>query len=299
MRMCMNWAAITFDWNQTRAFLATAEEGSLSAAARVLGLTQPTLGRQVTALEEALGVALFERVGRGLVLTHTGRAVLEEVRAMGEAAARVALVAAGRSEDVAGKVSVSVSDVIAAYVMPGLMLELGARAPEIVIDLVVTNSLSDLMRREADIAIRHVRPEEPELISRALRAGQVGLWAAPEFLRRHGRPGRLQDLAGLPFVGMSDAAGMVGYLTSWGVPSRVEDICLTSDSMVAAWEMVRRGLGIGVMSDEIALSTGGVERVLPDFSPMSVEVWLTTHRELRTSRRIRVVFDFLAEALAR
>ncbi len=295
----MNRAAITFDWNQVRAFLATAQEGSLSGAARVLHSTQPTVGRQVTALEISLGVALFERVGRGLVLTPSGAAVLEEVRAMGEAAARVSLVAAGRTVDVAGTVSVSVSDVFAAFVMPDILIAFSARVPEIAIDLVVTNTLSDLMRREADIAIRHIRPEEPDLIARHLKAGRAALWAAPEFLRRHGRPETVADLAGLPFVGMSDPATMVGYLTQWGLPVTEADIRVHSDNMVAAWEMVRAGLGIGVMSDEIALRTGGAERVLPDFTPMDVDIWLTCHRELKTSRRIRVVFDFLAEALTR
>jgi len=295
----MNRAAITFDWNQVRAFLATAQEGSLSGAARVLHSTQPTVGRQVTALEISLGVALFERVGRGLVLTPSGAAVLEEVRAMGEAAARVSLVAAGRTVDVAGAVSVSVSDVFAAFVMPDILIAFSARVPEIAIDLVVTNTLSDLMRREADIAIRHIRPEEPDLIARHLKAGRAALWAAPEFLRRHGRPETVADLAGLPFVGMSDPATMVGYLTQWGLPVTEADIRVHSDNMVAAWEMVRAGLGIGVMSDEIALRTGGAERVLPDFTPMDVDIWLTCHRELKTSRRIRVVFDFLAEALTR
>lgn len=295
----MNWSAIRFDWNQIRAFLATAEEGSLSGAARVLKTTQPTVGRQVTALEASLGVALFERAGRSLVLTPSGAVVLEEVRAMGEAAARVSLVAAGRTEDVAGKVSVSVSDMMAAFVMPEILIELSAREPEIVVDLVVTNALSDLMRREADIAIRHVRPEEPDLIARKLRGGRAALWAAPEFLRRHGRPQRIEDLAGLPFVGLSDPATMVGYLKAWGLPVTEDNIRVHSDSMVAAWEMVRSGLGIGLMSDDIAARTGGVERVLPEFSPMEVEIWLTTHRELRTSRRIRVVYDFLAEALMR
>jgi len=295
----MNRAAITFDWNQVRAFLATAQEGSLSGAARVLHSTQPTVGRQVTALEISLGVALFERVGRGLVLTPSGAAVLEEVRAMGEAAARVSLVAAGRTVDVAGTVSVSVSDVFAAFVMPDILIAFSARVPEIAIDLVVTNTLSDLMRREADIAIRHIRPEEPDLIARHLKAGRAALWAAPEFLRRHGRPETVADLAGLPFVGMSDPATMVGYLTQWGLPVTEADIRVHSDNMVAAWEMVRAGLGIGVMPDEIALRTGGAERVLPDFTPMDVDIWLTCHRELKTSRRIRVVFDFLAEALTR
>ncbi len=301
MHWCMgtNWSAIKFDWNQVRAFMATAELGSLSGAARALGTTQPTVGRQVTALEEDLGVALFERVGRGLVLTPSGKAVLDEVRPMGEAALRVSLVAAGRVEDVRGTVSISVSDLVATYLVPDLLMELSARVPEIVVDLVVTNAISDLMRRDADIALRHVEPDQPDLIARRVRSGEAGLWASAGFLQRHGRPQSIADLAGLPFVGMSEPAQMLSYLQSWGLPTCEADIRVHTDSMIVAWEMVRQGVGLGVMSDEIALRTEGVERVLPDFAPLPVHMWLTTHRELRTSQRIRVVFDVIAEVLTR
>src|SRR5512137_529250 len=111
----------SFDWTLARAFLATAEAGSLSAAARLAGQTQPTLGRQVAALERALGIALFERVGRGLALTPSGREVLEHVRAMGEAAGRVALVASGRSQAVAGPIRITASEVYAAHLLPSIL----------------------------------------------------------------------------------------------------------------------------------------------------------------------------------
>lgn len=299
MQIRMHWQAITFDWNQVRAFLATAEEGSLSAAARALGLTQPTLGRQVTALEAHLGVTLFERAGRGLVLTSSGRDLLDHVRAMGEAATRIALVAAGRAEGVAGKVCISASDAIAAYVLPDLMAELCDLAPEIDIEILATNSISDLLRREADIAIRHVRPKDPELVAKLIRDGQAHLYAAPAFLRRYGRPQTVADLADLPFIGMANPDRMAEALIQFGVPITTRNFRLYSESTVAGWELVRRGLGVGVMAEEIALRTTGVERIVPSFPSIPVQTWLTTHRELHTSKRIRVVFDFLAQALAR
>ena len=294
----MNWAAITFDWNQIRAFLATVETGSLSGASRVLQQSQPTIGRQVTALEEALGISLFERVGRGLVLTPTGHDLLEHVRAMGEAATRVSLIAAGRSESVAGKVSISVADAMAAYIMPDILAELATRAPEIEIEIIVTNSLSDLLRHEADIALRHVRPTEPELVTKRVRDGQGCFYAAPVFLRRFGRPETVAALAALPMIGLAPPERMVMELRALGVPVTPQNFRLHSQNAVVAWELVKRGLGVGVMSDDIGGRTPEVERILPDFHPVPVELWLTTHRELRTSARIRVVYDFLADALS-
>ncbi len=294
----MNWQAIGFDWNQLRAFLAAAETGSLSAGARALGLAQPTLGRQVAALEARLGVALFERVGRGVALTPSGVLLREHARAMGEAANRVALVAAGASEDIAGRVCISASDAMAAYVLPDILAELSARAPEIEIEIVATNALSDLLRREADIALRHVRPEEPELVARLIREGAANLYATPVFLRRYGRPQTLEALRDLPFIGFGPAEQMAAVLKAHGLPVTAANFRLFSANTVAAWELVRRGLGIGVMADVVARRTPDVERILPDVSPIPMQLWLTTHRDVRTSRRIRVVFDYLAEALA-
>lgn len=295
----MNWDAITFDWNQVRGFLATAEEGSLSAGARALGLTQPTLGRQVAALEERLGVALFERVGRGLVLTPSGAALLDHVRAMGEAASRVALVAAGRAETVAGRICISASDAVAAYVLPEVLRDLRATSPEIEVELLATNTLSDLLRREADIAIRHVRPEEPDLVSKLVCQTEGGLYAAPAFLRRYGRPASSAELAGLPFVGMDTPERMARELRRFGLDLAPRNFGIHCANMAVSCELTRAGLGIGLLSEDIARRMPELERLLPGEVAIPVPLWLTTHRDLRTSRRIRVVYDFLAEALKR
>lgn len=293
----MAWADMTFDWNQLRAVLATIEEGSLSAAARALGLAQPTVGRQVAALEEALNLALFERAGRELVPTPAGLAVAEHARAMRDAAARVALVAAGQAGEVAGTVSLSASDAIAAYVLPELLEGLRARAPEVHVRVVVTNAQSDLLRREAEIALRHVRPAEPELIARRVHTGAAYLYAAPAFLERHGRPGTLEDLRGLPFVGLTEPRRMAALLRGHGIAVRDADIPVHSESSVTGWELVRRGMGIGLMFERVARETPDVERIVPGFAGVPVEIWLTTHRDLHGSRRIRLVFDALADAL--
>ena len=165
----MDWKSINFDWNRARAFLVTAEEGSLAAAARALDMTQPTLGRQVSALEDELGVELFNRRGRGLELTPNGIMLVEHVRAMGEAANLVSLSASGGSQKVEGLVCISASDAFSTYHLPAMIRRLKDKAPGIQIEIVASNELSDLRRREADIAIRHVRPEQPDLITKLVR----------------------------------------------------------------------------------------------------------------------------------
>ena len=180
MQFRMDWKTVKFDWNRARAFLITAKEGSLSAAARALGMAQPTLGRQVSALEDELGVILFQRTGRGLTLTQSGLELMDHVRAMGDAATRVSMAASGQSQSVAGTVSISASEVTAAFVLPGIVTRLRQAHPGITIEVIATNSLSDLRRREADIAVRSVQPTDPDLIARKLKSGTAELFCSKE-----------------------------------------------------------------------------------------------------------------------
>lgn len=294
----MRWETVAFDWNQARAFLATAEEGSLSAAARALGVTQPTVGRQVTALEEVLGVVLFDRVGRSLALTPSGLDLLEHVRAMGEAAGLVSMAASGRSESVAGQVCITASDLMASVHLPPILARLREAAPEIEIEILASNAVRDLRRREADIAIRHVRPDQPELIARLVHETTGHLYASTAWLERHGRPRSVADLADAAFIAFEDPERTLAYMTSWGLPVTRSNIKLVTNSGDTNRELIRLGLGIGMMTRELAALTPGLEAILPDAVSVPVPVWLTTHRELRTSRRIRIVFDLLAEALS-
>jgi DNA-binding transcriptional LysR family regulator len=289
--------AAAFDWNQARAFLATASTGSLSAAAGELGQTQPTLSRQVAALERDLGVTLFERVGKRLVLTDTGRGLVEHVRAMDEAAGMVSLSASGRSRALAGEVRITAGEVLSAYLLPPILERIRARYPELQVHLVVSNEVRDLRKREADIAIRHVRPTQPDLVAMKVQQTSAHLYAGKTWLRRHGRPKTLADLPPTAFVGGDDNERFAEVLNGLGLAVRVEDFAWTTDSHVVAWEMVRRGLGIGAMVKEIAARCPDVERVFPRLPPIDVPCWLCTHRELHTSQRIRVVFDLLAKSL--
>jgi DNA-binding transcriptional LysR family regulator len=286
------------DWNQLKAFLETAETGTLSAAARKLGLTQPTLSRQVAAIEQRMGVTLFERVGKTMALTATGLDLLEHARAMGAAAEALGLAASGRSQAVGGVVSVSASDTLAAHVLPRLVRQLRTQEPGIAIEVISSDAISDLLRREADIAIRHVKPEQPELIARMVREGKANFYAAEDWVRVHGHPRRAEEAAHLPFVGSDRTGQFLAYLRQHGLPISEANFSCYADHSKAHWALVRHGMGIGAMIDEIARDTPGVVRVLDEVPPLRVPFWLVTHRELRTSRRIRVVFEALAQGLA-
>lgn len=286
------------DWNQLRAFLETAETGSLSAAARKLGLTQPTLSRQVAAIEQRLGVTLFERAGKSMVLTATGLDLLEHVRKMGSAADALGMAATGRSQTVEGIVSVSASDMVATYLLPRLVRQIRQEVPGIAIEVIATNAISDLQRREADIAIRHVNPDRPELIARLIRQASASFYASQDWVETHGHPRNAQDAASLPFVGSDRAGRYLAYLHEHGLPLSEANFSCYADHSVAHWGLVCQGLGIGAMMDEIARETPGVVRVLDDVPAVQFPIWLVTHTELHTSRKIRVVFDFLAEGLA-
>ncbi|SHG87834.1 DNA-binding transcriptional regulator, LysR family [Cognatiyoonia sediminum] len=294
----MDWRAPKFDWNQARAFWATAETGSLSEAARSLGLTQPTLGRQVSALEDDLDVVLFERIGKRLVLTPTGQDLLTHMRRMGDAAQQVELSASGRNKEVAGDVCVSVTDIFAQLVMPAIVAELRLRAPQVRILVQASNSLSDLQRRQADIAIRHVPPTQPELITRKVRDGQGKLYASQRYIAEKGPFWTLDDLGRADFIGSGNEEEMLSALKAMGVPVTSDNICVISDSGIGGWEMARASLGIMPMLEELAVAWPEMQIIVPDAPVYPVPYYLTTHRELHSSRRIRLVFDLLAELLS-
>ena len=298
MRKCMDWSKISFDWNRARAFLVTAEEGSLSAAARALGLAQPTLGRQVSALEEELGVALFERAGRGLVPTPAGLEMLEHVRNMGEAAYGLSRIASGQAHSIEGPVSITASEVTSAYVLPPILADLRRTYPGIRVEVVASNALRDLRRREADIALRHVAPDDPDLIARKLRPGVARLYAAQSYLDRAGPFDTPAQLAQADFVGFEDNQSFLDGLNAYGVPVLAQQFIASSGSHLVQWQMVQQGIGVGVMAERIGDDTAGMARIATWLEPFRYDAWLVAHRELRTSRRLRIVFDFLAKSMA-
>lgn len=299
MHIRMDWRAVKFDWNKARAFLVTAEEGSLSAAARALGMAQPTLGRQVDGLEQELGIVLFERVGRGLTLTPSGLELLEHVREMGKAAGRVSLTAMGQSQALEGTISISASETYAAVLLPPIVAKLRIAEPGIHVEIVVSNHASDLLRREADIAIRNFRPTEPDLIAKKIGMADAVLYAAPSYVARLGHPKTPYDLRHADFVNMDRSGMMLKALNGLGLGLTEANFPLLTENYIVMWELVKQGAAIGVLDAYIGDADPDVVRVLPDLEPIKFPIWLVAHRELTTSRRIRRVYDYLIEELRR
>ncbi|EDM80930.1 transcriptional regulator, LysR family protein [Plesiocystis pacifica SIR-1] len=294
----MDWRSVNFDWNRARAFLVTASEGSFSAAARALGTTQPTVGRQVAALEEELGVTLFERLGTRLELTATGVELVEHVRSMGEAATRMSLVATGQALSVEGTVSITASEATAAFLLPPVLTRLRTEYPGIEIDIVASNQIRDLRRREADIAIRNTRTGQPELIVRKLRDTEGAFYASPDYIERAGPFDSAEDFHRAEIFAFDDSAMMIDGLRAFGLEVRPEQFPIMTGDHLVQWELCKRGVGICIMMREVGDAEPGVRRVFPDVPTIPVPIYLVCHRELRTSRRIRIVFDALVEALA-
>jgi len=299
MHIYMDWRSVNFDWNRARAFLVTAEEGSLSAAARALGMTQPTLGRQVSAFEKELGIILFERAGHGLILTTSGLELLKHVRDMGHAASQLSLTANGQSQGVEGDVCISASEIYAAYILPPIIAKLRKLYPKIDIEIVASNLASDILRREADIALRNFEPTQPDLIAKKVKVVNARLYAAKHYLDEIGNPKTADQLAKADFIAFDKPHMLVEYLNKMGLPVTADRFTLTTKNYITHWELVKQGLGIGIMPEELGDKEPLVEQALPDFAPITFPIWLTTHRELRTSQRVRVVYDLLAEELSR
>lgn len=295
----MKWRAVTYDWNRARAFLVTAEEGSLTAAARALGLTQPTLSRQVEALEKELSLMLFERIGRGLVLTPAGIELLEHVRGMGEAATRLSVAASGQSQSLDGPICITASEAYAAFLLPPIIARLRRAHPGLEVEIIASNATTDLRRREADIAIRNVASTQQELIARKIRDDSAHMYAAGSYLDTLGPLKSLDDLEGADFLGFTSTVVMIEALNALGLAVTRKNFPVVCDNHLVQWEFVKNGAGIGLITEDIGDAEPRVRRVMPSMAPINIPMWLVAHRELNTSARVRAVFDFLALELSR
>ena len=294
----MNWDAISFDWNHVRAFLATVENGSLSAAARALGQTQPTLSRQISLLEEALQLTLFERGTRSMRLTDAGAELLSHVRGMADAATRISRVAAGQSQAIEGTVRITSSDAMAAYALPPCLVSLREKHPGISVELFPSNEMSDLTRREADIAIRHARPEQPDLVAKRIADIEVSLFASIDYLGTLGTISSLADFSDASFIGFGHPERLVSQVTAMGIPVTRQNFGITTSHGVTMFELAREGAGIALLPTIVAERRLGLRRIHPEVPVLNVETWLVTHREIQTNRRIRLTFDHLAKEIA-
>ncbi len=288
------------NWDDMRIFHAVAETGSLSAAGRQLNISQPTVGRRIEALEQQFGATLFARGPRGLDLTETGQAVLEHAHVMEREFLSARTAAEGHSQNLVGDVVMSVPEGIGTVWLPKVMGEFHARYPDIVIHLTIEARTANLVRREADIALRFGGPgnQATTLARRGLTMG-FGFYAAQSYLDRRGAPESLTELADHDTVWASFGTGAIWPSEINGAPVTPGRIVFDTNSPGAHIAAVEAGWGIGALSHRWAAEKGRLVRLLPDISAMTLELWLVTHRELRTSARLRAVFDFLVEAMAR
>jgi DNA-binding transcriptional LysR family regulator len=285
------------DWSLWRSFAAVVDEGSLSAAARKLGLSQPTLSRHIEALEATLGVTLFERTLQGLRANETALRLYEPVAAAKVALGEAALRAEGASGVLEGTVRITSSVVTSHYVLPPLLLGVRQAFPAIAIELVPSDSVENLLLREADIAVRMFRPTQLDLIARRIGPIAIVCCAHESYLARRGTPQHIGDLAIHDLIGFdrSDQIILAARALDYGLTR--DHFRLRTDSQSEMWELLRAGLGVGFAQEGIVRDTPGMRRILPGIAVPGLEVWLTTHRELFTSHRIRAIYDALAAAL--
>lgn len=284
-------------WELYRSFLAVVRDGSLTGAARSLGLTQPTIGRHVAALEQALGVALFTRSQHGLLPTSVALELVPHAEAMAAAAEALARAASGQAAGERGTVRLTASEIVGAEVLPPILTAFREQHPQIVLELALSNRTEDLLRRDADIAVRMVRPTQEALIARRIGRMPIGLYAHRRYLDRHGMPQSIDDLLRHSLIGFDrDTTSMRAVGGAANSLSR-EMFALRSDNDLAQLAALRAGYGIGGCQVGIAARDPNLVPVLADQLYFTLEMWLAMHEDLRSSHRVRLLFDHLAAAL--
>jgi DNA-binding transcriptional LysR family regulator len=284
-------------WDLYRSFLGVLREGSLSGAARVLGITQPTVGRHIAALEKALDVALFIRTQQGLVPTETALSLRTYAEAMESTAASMERAASGQGEGVRGVVRISTSEVVGVEVLPPLVTRLREQHPDLKVELVLTNQVQDLLRLEADIAVRQVRPRQEQLIARSIGRIDLGLYAHQDYLRRRGTPRRIADFAGHSIIGYDRPSDLVRNAGE-SLKGFTRDVfSLRTDNDLAQLALIRCGAGIGVCQAPLAKRNAALVRLLPRSFALPLETWVTMHEDLRNVPRCRAAFDALVDGL--
>lgn len=285
-------------WDHYRSFLGVLEHGSLSGAARMLSLTQPTVGRHVDALEARFGQPLFTRSPSGLQPTEAAlalRGAAEAMRSHAGALQRAASRAAG--EDISGVVRISASEVVAVQVLPPALARLQARHPALTLELVCTNRVQDLLQREADVAVRMLAPAQEALVARHVGEVPIGLYAHRDYLARRGTPATPQELAGHSLIGFDAELPYLRAATQRYPQWRRAAFALRSDSDLAQLALLRAGAGIGVCHAALARRDKALVRVLGEHFAPALPVWITMHEDLRASARCKAVFDALVRCL--
>lgn len=285
-------------WDRIRTFLAVLDAGSLSAAARQLRLTQPTVGRHIDELEAELGAALFTRSPAGLEPTETALSLRSQAETMAAAADSLARSATAEAEEERGTVRLTASEVVGVEVLPPILAALRRAHPAIAIELVISNRNQDLLHRDSDIAVRMVPPSQAALVQRRVGTIELGLFARQDYLQRHGTPADFAGIAGHGLIGYDTENTLIRELQRRQLIPPRNSLSLRTDNDLAMIAAVRAGWGIGAMQVPLAARDPRLVRVLPDFFRMPLECWVAMHEDLKRVRRMRLVFDHLAEGLA-
>ena len=284
------------DWADIRLFLAVVDQGSLVGASEDLGLTQPTVGRRLSAMEERFGTPLFARAGRRMQLTDAGAGILEGARRMEREMLAIEVSLEAHSTSLCGEVSISATEGTGTEWLSPVLYDFHQLYPQIVIKVHIESRAVDLLQREADLALRLGRPTQPSLIARHLVDVGFGLYASPRYLEKRGAPASIEELTDHDMVGLDTTYGRLAVSKAFPTEERLPgNYVYLTNSPTAQLAAVKAGFGIGVMSRRWVSMRGGLAPVLPDYTAAKIELWLVSHEELRYSARIRAVSDFIAE----
>ncbi|MBY2907698.1 LysR family transcriptional regulator [Rhizobium leguminosarum] len=285
------------DWNLARTFLAIAQEGSLSGASRKLGLSQPTIARHLAALESSLGVELFIRSQRGLVATEEALELLPLAEILGATATAFARKGSGPSGEVRGTVRISASEIISVEHLPPILARLRRNYPHLAVELIASNAVADLLRRDADIAVRNTNPEQEALIAKRLPGVKLGLHAHRDYLERTGTPAELTDLSNFDVIGFDTATPALRSIGNTNPAFERSSFALRTDNNLVQLAAIRAGFGIGVCQVALASRDPSLVRVLANQFDWDLDLWVVMHEDLRANAKCRAVFDALVDGL--
>lgn len=278
-----------------QAFLAVVDHGALARAAEAIGATQPTLSRQIAALEAEIGAALFTRGARGSVLTAAGEALVYPARQMQQAAHSLQLAASGQSQSLKGTVRITASEMTSCFLLPPMLASLREKYPEIQLEIVASNTQENLLERDADIAIRMAKPTQDALVSRHLGDLKMGGYASKAYLAKRQVPFSPDTLGEFDWIGYDKNPAIINHCRALGIELTPESFAIRSDNQLVCWQAMINGLGIGFGFSLLAGQNTHLVRVLPENWISATPVWLTAPLELRSNPRIRAVYDHLAE----
>jgi DNA-binding transcriptional LysR family regulator len=288
----------SFNWSLVRSFLAALDQGTLLGAARVVKTSQPTVGRHIAELESQLGIVLFERTGRGLVPTPMALELAQAARAMEAGALQLTRTLSGAQAQTRGTVRITASVPVAVQLLPPVLTRMRQVLPDIDVELVSSNQVTNLLRREADIAVRMVRPEQGSLVAKKIGNVGLGAYAHKQYLARKAVLRNPTDLLKHDLIGSDTDTSILQGFAAMGYPVGRDAFSFRSDDFIVQWQAVRAGLGVGFVADYMVRGEPDVLPVLKGaLKVAALPMWLAVHREVRTSKRIRAVFDFLAAEL--